>query len=304
MDKSNNKKRLLALIEILKKQSDENKHLKLEELVVELNKQGIEINNRKTLYDDFKILNEFGINVEYENGYYLLEAPFNLSEIKIILDSINSLKNLDNKLLTNLNNKLYSFISLDDETFLNSLQINNKHKDAKLLQKMEDVLSAIRNSTSVIVKTIDNRENEIFPCFLQRENDYYYFYYHYPLSDKLYHYRFDNITNVLLTNNVDEITISRSKIISLIEESSKSFVAGKSKLVQIELLDQNEKVYSRFLDDFPTAIRTKNGFSLKADINNIFFGKLVNYGNKIKILDKDVSNEYKKYLNEIIKIYK
>ena len=111
----NNKKRILYLIEILKKNSNFDKHLTLDEIISLLEHKNIRVDNRKTLYDDFKILNECDINVEYDNGYYLLDCPFNLSEIKIIQDSINSLKNLDTSFKNDINNKLYSFISSDEE---------------------------------------------------------------------------------------------------------------------------------------------------------------------------------------------
>ena len=104
----NNKKRILYLIEILKKNSNFDRHLTLDEIITLLEEKNIKVDNRKTLYDDFKILNECGINVEYDNGYYLLDCPFNLSEIKIIQDSINSLKNLDTSFKNDINNKLYS----------------------------------------------------------------------------------------------------------------------------------------------------------------------------------------------------
>lgn len=304
MDKSNNKKRILALIQILRKKTDSNTRLKLNDLVSELKALGIDVNDRKTLYDDFKVLNEYGFNVEYDNGYYMLESPFNLSEIKIIIDSINSLKNLNNNFLNKLNNKMYSYISEDEEKLLEKLKYVSKHKDTKLLLHMEDVLNSISNRTSIVVQTVNNPDKkEIFPLFLHRANDYYYFYYHYPNSDKIYHYRFDNIKRIELTNNIDEITISRNSIIKKIEESSKSYSVGDSETIIIDLVNDDPKLIERFLDDFPNAMRTKDGFALKADLNNVFYSKLVEYQDNIIIKNKDVVKKYLAYLNKIIKQY-
>lgn len=304
MEKSNNKKRILALIEILRKKSDSVKRLKLDEIISELNKKDIEVNNRKTLYDDFKILNDFGFNVEYDNGYYLLDAPFNLSEIKIILDSINSLKNLDKNFLNDLNNKMYDYVSDNDQKLLERLNYVSKHSDSKLLQHMEDIIESIKNGTSIIVD-IKNKvdKEEIFPVFLHRANDYYYFYYHYPNSNKLYHYRFDNVKNIKLTNNKDTINIQRKDIINTIEESSKSFSGGTSDTISIKLLKDDAKLIERFLDDFPSAIHTRDGFSLKININNVFYSKLVAYGSDIVIVNKDIAKKYKEYLKNILSKY-
>lgn len=304
MEKSNNKKRILALIEILRKKSDSVKRLKLDEIISELNKKDIEVNNRKTLYDDFKILNDFGFNVEYDNGYYLLDAPFNLSEIKIILDSINSLKNLDKNFLNDLNNKMYDYVSDNDQKLLERLNYVSKHSDSKLLQHMEDIIESIKNGTSIIVD-IKNKvdKEEIFPVFLHRANDYYYFYYHYPNSNKLYHYRFDNVKNIKLTNNKDTINIQRKDIINTIEESSKSFSGGTSDTISIKLLKDDAKLIERFLDDFPSAMHTRDGFSLKININNVFYSKLVAYGSDIVIVNKDIAKKYKEYLKNILSKY-
>ena len=302
MDK-NNKARILLLIKILRKNSNSEKHLKLNEICNLLENEGIKVDNRKTLYDDFKILNNYGINVEYDNGYYLLEAPFNLSEIKIIQDSIYSLKSIDKRLLDNLNNKLYSFISHDEEKLLETLKYTDKHKDKKFLQRMEEILEAIRLNKAVTIKRKNGKKEEIFPVFVHRKNDYYYFYYHYENNEKLYHFRFDNINDVTLLDKVDNLNIKHKNIIDTIEASSNSYFKENASLVLIEILNDSNNLKQRILDDFPNAIETKAGFSIKISVNEIFFSKLLAYGDNIKIKDEDVSYRYKEYLKKVIKVY-
>ncbi|MBO5527029.1 MAG: hypothetical protein J5946_03190, partial [Erysipelotrichaceae bacterium] len=94
-----NKQRLFSLVSIMKEYSDMDHKLSIGEICALLEKEGITSVNRKTLYDDFRSMEIFGYDVEYENGYYLSEAPFSVSEIKIIIDSLNSLKNLDDRFL-------------------------------------------------------------------------------------------------------------------------------------------------------------------------------------------------------------
>ena len=298
--KSNNKKRLLTLIDILKKYSDMEHKLSLNEIVTYLEEEDIDISNRKTLYDDFKILSECGLEVEYDKGYYLLEAPFSLSEIKILIDSLNSLKNLDNKVLQRIQDKLYSFVSIYEQDLLEKLEYHNKHKDAKFINRLEDTLEAIRSETTLIIQRKNKDEEEVGPLFLYRNNDYYYLYYHYLNSEKIYHTRFDNILNTKLTNNHDEITISRNKIINHIEESSNAFYSNKAETIEIKIINDSELLRNRLNDDFKNIIFTQDGFSIKASINNVFFSKLVAYGTDIKISDKDIANSYTNYLKNII----
>lgn len=298
--KSNNKKRILQLIEILKKNTDMDHKLSLNEIASLLEEQGIDIQNRKTLYDDFKALSDFGYDVDYNNGYYLTEAPFTLSEVKIIIDSLNSLKNLDDSLLIKINNKLYSFISDYEEKLLRKLEYRNKHSDRKFIHRLEDTLEAINNNKTLIISRPNKDEEEICPLFLYRNNDYYYLYYHYLANEKIYHTRFDNILNAKITNNDNDINISRNKIIETINESSNAFYSSKAELIKFKIVNDTEYLRTRLTDDFANIVFTANGFSIKASVNNAFFSKLTSYGDDIKISDKKIADQYIKFLNTII----
>lgn len=294
----NNKKRILYLIEILKKNSNFDKHLSLDEIISLLEHRNIRVDNRKTLYDDFKILNECGINVEHDNGYYLLDCPFNLSEIKIIQDSINSLKNLDTSFKNDINNKLYSFISSDEEKLLEKIKYTNTQKAQKLLPKMEDILEAIRTHKMISITTKNNQTQDIFPIFIHRANDYYYFYFHYQDNNKIYHYRFDNIKDVLIKDKVDNINIPTKKIISHINESSNSFYTKETTKVNITFKTDSNLI-GRLSDDFPGIIINKDKATLFVSINQIFFSKILAYGNEIKISDETIAYQYVEYLKSI-----
>ena len=294
----NNKKRILYLIEILKKNSNFDKHLSLDEIISLLEHRNIRVDNRKTLYDDFKILNECDINVEYDNGYYLLDCPFNLSEIKIIQDSINSLKNLDTSFKNDINNKLYSFISSDEEKLLEEIKYTNTQKAQKLLPKMEDILEAIKNHKIVSITTKNNQIQDVFPIFIHRANDYYYFYFHYQDNNKIYHYRFDNIKDILIKDTVDNINIPTKKIISHINESSNSFYTKETTKVNITFKTDSNLI-GRLSDDFPGIIINKDKATLFVSINQIFFSKILAYGNEIKISDETIAYQYVEYLKSI-----
>lgn len=300
-----NRKRLLEILHYLIKYTNEDKRVTCFDIITHLEKAGINNTNRKTIYEDIKVLNDFGLDIEYDGqGYYLLEAPFSLAEIKLIQDSLYSLKNLDINLLNKLNEKLYSFISFDEEKLLNDLSFNNLHKDKKLLHRLELILEAIKDKKAVIVKR-KNKENElIFPLYLHRNNDYYYFYYHYPNNKKIYHFRFDNILDLSICEQLDDIVISKSSIIEHINESSNSFYKGKSENVTLIILKNHDYLIERILDDFPNAIKTKEGISLKVNVNNIFFSKIVEYGKSVLIKEKNVAKEFNDYLKNIIKNYR
>lgn len=295
-----NKARLLFLIEILKRYSDIDHKLSLNDIVSYLEENDITVSNRKTLYDDFKILSQYGYDIDYDNGYYLSQSPFTISEIKIIIDSLNSLKSLDDSFLNVLKDKLYSFISIYEQNDLKKLEYHIKHKDKKFINRLEDALQAINSNQTIIIKRINRDAEEITPIFLYRVNDYYYLYYHYLNSEKIYHARFDNIIDIKLTNNIDNVYIPIDKVIEHISQSSSGFYSQKAKTVKFIISEDSDYLRSRLMDDFPNIIFTKDGFVLKVSVNEIFFSKLVQYGKQIKISDRSIADQYSTYLNDII----
>lgn len=298
----NNKRRILALIEIFRRYSDENHHLKYSEIVSLLKDRDINLTCRQTLYSDIKILNDFGYNIEYDDGYYLLDAPFYLSEIKLLIDSLNSLIELDDYLINNISNKLYSFVSLYDEKYLRTLSFSSKHKKSSLLNHLEFIIEAIKNHCAIIITTRYNKdEKEIFPLFLHRENNHYYFYYHYPYSNKIYHYRFDTIKDIKPSDRKDEISIQKEAIIKQIIESTDSFSSNDKALINIKILNNDERTRERLINDFPSSIITAQGISIKVSINKVLFGKFVAYGKDILIENEDIKRRYYAYLLDITK---
>ena len=297
-----NRERIITLIEILRKHSDADHPLNANDLIRLLEENGVKIANRKTIYEDIRSLSDHGFDVENTNdGYYLSEAPFSLSEIKIISDSLNSLKTVDSQFLDKLNSKLYSFISEYEEEDLKKLEYTTKHEKGRFINRLEDTLHALNNNETLIIRRKNKKENEeIAPLFLHRLNDHYYLYYHYQNSDKIYHCRFDNITQIKLTDHKNDIVIPKEEIIRNINESTNAYFSKKAETIRFEIAEDSEEIRSRLQDDFPNIMFTRDGFALKVSVNHVLFSKLVAYGEKIKISDPKTAEEYIDYLKKII----
>ena len=87
MARSGNQKiKLLALLEILRKKSDEEHPLTLAQIIALLSHYGVKA-ERKSLYDDMEALRLFGYDVitvkNKTTGYYLGERSFALPELKV-----------------------------------------------------------------------------------------------------------------------------------------------------------------------------------------------------------------------------
>ena len=95
MPKSRNQKlKIPCLIRILQKKTDEDHGLSTEELIRELNRYDIEA-ERKSVYDDIRLIQDgLGMAIEHDKakGYRLAEREFDLPELKMLVDAVQSSK--------------------------------------------------------------------------------------------------------------------------------------------------------------------------------------------------------------------
>ena len=92
MSKKNNQKiKIMALYDILRRETDEEHPMSTAELIAKLADMGIPA-ERKSLYEDIRVLNEFGYEVltvrEKANMYYVVDRAFDTAELKILLDAV------------------------------------------------------------------------------------------------------------------------------------------------------------------------------------------------------------------------
>ena len=82
------KEKLLALMEILRRETDEEHHLSAQAILDLLKQQGITA-ERKSLYRDLSVLEEAGWDILHDRqGYYLASDQFELAELKLLVDTI------------------------------------------------------------------------------------------------------------------------------------------------------------------------------------------------------------------------
>lgn len=96
MPKSPNQKlKLLYLVDILRDESDEEHPLSTADLIERLGRRDITA-ERKSIYDDMEALTAYGLDVVTvkgrSNAYFLGERDFQLAEVKLLVDAVQSAK--------------------------------------------------------------------------------------------------------------------------------------------------------------------------------------------------------------------
>jgi len=90
----NQKQKLLLLRQYLEENTDEQHPASTAELIAFLSRQGVGA-ERKSIYDDMETLSAFGLDVERvrhgnASGWYLGERAFQLPELRLLVDSVQS----------------------------------------------------------------------------------------------------------------------------------------------------------------------------------------------------------------------
>lgn len=119
---SNQKLKLLYIIDMLERESSEEHPVSTKAMIEMLERQGISA-ERKSIYDDINQLIEFGYDViqirsKINGGYYLGSRRFELAELKLLVDAVQSSKFITEKKSRELIRKLEELTSKHEASYL------------------------------------------------------------------------------------------------------------------------------------------------------------------------------------------
>lgn len=141
---SNQKLKLLYIYDMLKRNSNEEHPVSTKSLIEMLENKGINA-ERKSIYDDIEQLIEFGADIiqirsKTNGGYYLASREFELPELKLLVDAVQSSKFITEKKSRELIRKLE--------------ELTSKH-EATQLQRQVYVASRVKTDNESIYYNVD-----------------------------------------------------------------------------------------------------------------------------------------------------
>lgn len=156
---SRQKLKLFYLRDFLLRSSDEFHPVTIRDMITHLASHDISA-ERKSLYSDLALLQEYGMDiVRNAKGYYVASRSFELPELKLLVDSVQSSKFITHKKTSSLIHKLEALAS----TY-----------DAKQLNRQVYVLNRIKSMNESIYYNVDAIHNGIAQ---NREIQFHYFEY-------------------------------------------------------------------------------------------------------------------------------
>ncbi|MDE5932053.1 MAG: WYL domain-containing protein, partial [Lachnospiraceae bacterium] len=154
MPKSMNQKlKLLYILKILSEQTDEEHYMSAGALIEELAKYDIKA-ERKSIYDDMNQLMDFGYDIilvksRVNGGYYLAGRDFELAELKLLVEVVQSSKFLTQKKSKELIGKIEKLASKwDAKQLQRQVYVANRIKTANesIYYIVDDIHRAIQNN--------------------------------------------------------------------------------------------------------------------------------------------------------------
>ena len=217
----NQKPKLLYLAKIFEEETDEHHGLTNAELQEALAKYGIAA-ERKTVASDIAVLKEFGMEISaYKKGrapaFYLDASgrPFELAELKILVDSVQSARFITQKKSDQLIKKLEKLTSKNDAARLKRQVLTAgriKAENKSILYNVDEIYDAIALDKQIqfsYFKWNIKKEQELqpkltaegkktkwhtaSPWYLHRNNEFYYLIAYDAADGIIKHYRIDRM---------------------------------------------------------------------------------------------------------------
>lgn len=205
------KLKLLYLKQFFEEKTDENHTATMADIIAYLRSKGIEA-ERKSIYNDFDALEYYGMDVrndEYGKNYQWLDRDIELSELKLIIDSVASSKFLPEKKSLALIQKLEKLCSeYQREQLTRQVRVIGRPKtmNNNVLYNVDALHAAIAANKTVRFKyfhynikkereyTKKGKPYEVSPWALLYDNDNYYLLAY--LDDDFRIFRVDRMANV------------------------------------------------------------------------------------------------------------
>lgn len=212
---ANQKLKLLYLMHILNEKTDETHGITMPEIISDLEAYGVAA-ERKSIYSDMENLRLYGIDVigEAENGVYKYRVgnrKFELAELKLLVDSVQSAKFITEKKSNELIKKIEGFASKYEASQLHRqvfVAERVKTMNESIYYNVDIIHSAIGSDSKISFQYFQWDENKkmvlrhngeryvVSPWALTCDNENYYMVAYDSTEDKIKHFRVDKMLKI------------------------------------------------------------------------------------------------------------
>lgn len=306
--------KIVAILDILKSETDENNPLSAEELCSRLAEMDI-TSERKSIYGDIDALIDYGYDIIHtrtpKSGYYLASRDFELPEVYLLTDAVQAASFITVKKTRELVKKLGGLLSEEQaKSREKGIYIDNGHKcdNEEIYYNIDTLSSAISLRKKVEltyrVRAIDSNRKIVFkekqyklsPYALIWQNDHYYLVANHEKYDNLMHIRVDRMKKVKMLDEkyrpFSEVSEYTERF-DIADYAKKSFQMYAGEQTEIEL-ECSERILEQVIDRFSDKIFIRNFenntfcFTTKVLLSDGLVNWILQFGNEIKVKSPDM----------------
>ena len=307
------KKRLLMLIKLLQDHTDEEHPVSTRDIMAYYKENGMS-SDRKTLDADIKLLQEQGFDLikikSSPNKYYIASREFELPELKLLIDAVQSSRFITEKKSRELSKKLAGLASaeqakeLDRHTGVNG---RAKSTNEQQLYTVDTITKAINEKKKIRYQyqEYDGKKRKILrnngevyilsPYMLYWNEDFYYVVGYSDKRECITAFRVDRIVSIEI---LDEKAAKKPKGFKVSDYSDSIFGMFSGPKTEVELECRND-LMKYIIDHFGEKIKvrpTENGtflITVTVELSPVFYGWVFQFAGGIKIRKpKEVINTY------------
>ena len=315
------KLKLLYILETLVRDTDQKHKKGTAELIEMLKARGLSA-ERKSIYDDIETLREFGLDIIYDKeepaGYYMGERDFQLAELKLLVDAVQSSKFITAKKSAVLIRKLEKLTSAGEARNLQrQVYVSGRIKtmNESIYYNVDAVHSAIAGNSKISFRYMvwnlekqlvpkSDRAVTVSPWALVWDDENYYMIAFDGESGIMKHYRVDKMKDIRCLHEPREGRES-FKGFDAAGFAKKTFgmYGGRTEKVTLEC---DNSLVGPILDRFGTDViivpagEQKFKVTHEVAVSGQFFGWLVGLGPGVRIVyPQNVVDEFRDRLRRM-----
>lgn len=324
MKQSQQKLKLMYLAKILMEQTDEEHTITVPEMISELSKHGISA-ERKSIYDDLEYLQLYGIDIctnkTRTTNYYVASRDFELPELKLLVDSVQSSKFITHKKSLELISKIEKLTSRENAKKLRrQVFIANRVKtfNEQIYYNVDKIHEAITSNKQITFKYFNydvnkkkvyRRDGESYtesPVSLTWDDENYYLITYKEKYDNFTHYRVDKMEKIEIS---DEVRVLPEKEFDISDYTKTMFQMFGGDETDVSIEFENELVgvvLDRFGLDIPVVKSDEGHFicHVRVAVSQQFLSWVAGFGTQAKIISPDsVAKDMRKLVCDIAGMY-
>lgn len=324
---SNQKLKLYHLAQIMLENTDDGHYITMPEIMSALEAYEVTA-DRRTIYADLKDLEALGIEVEGEPvgggyRYHVVERPFELPELKLLVDAIQSSKFITERKTNALIRKLEKLVSKYEAMKLQrQVYVSGRIKtmNESIYYTVDTIHNAISENRKIrfqyfqwnVKKEMELRHDgayyHISPWGLSWDAENYYLIGYDSEAGKIKHYRVDKMLRLQMSDEKREGK-EHFKKLDMADYAKKSFGMFGGREEKVKLLVENTLagvIIDRFGKDIMLIPSDEEHFTVNVDVHvsTQFFGWIISLGERVKILGpEEVVAQMKEEIQRLARQY-